>query len=108
LLDECQEIDHDPVSNHAPLSAAENARRDEVEDVFRAAVNDRVAGIITALAPDNDVRLGGENVDDLALAFITPLRSDQDCVRHEKKDNKLSRRIRLDTFGTAQNDRMGR
>ena len=102
-------IDHHPIADDAPFPAAQDAGRDQVQDVFCAAVNDGVARVVAALAADDDVRLGGENVDDLPFALIAPLRANQNCVRHEKsKDNKLSRRIRLDTFGTAQNDRVRR
>ena len=45
-------------------------------------MNDGVAGVVPALAADDDVRLGGEHVDDFAFAFIAPLRADQNCVRH--------------------------
>src|SRR5205085_12412571 len=55
------------------------------QNVFRAAMNNGVAGVVPALAADHDVRLGRQHVDDLALAFVAPLRADQNCVRHENK-----------------------
>ena len=36
-------------------------------------MDDSVPGIVATLAADNDVRLGGEHVDDLAFALVTPL-----------------------------------
>ncbi len=75
------------------LAAPQNAGRNQMEHVFRAAMDDGVAGIVTALAAHHDVRLRGQHVDDLALAFVAPLRADQNCVRHEsgEMDNKSSR-----------------
>src|SRR5258708_7823268 len=100
-------IDHDAIADDASFSAPQNSRRDQVQNVFRPAMDDGVPGVVPALAADDDVRLRGENVDDLALAFIAPLRANQNGVRHEKRnDNKLSRCIWLDTFGTAQKNRM--
>src|ERR1700682_4080841 len=78
-----------------------------MENVFLAAMDNGVTRVITSLAAHYNVRLGGQDIDDFPFALIAPLGADQDCVCHEiRKDNKLSRRIRLDTFGTAQNDRM--
>ncbi len=66
-------------------------------------MNDGVAGVVSALAADDDVRLAGEDVDDFAFAFIAPLRADQNCVRHELKiGQKISRRIRQDAVGTCR------
>ena len=53
-----------------------------MQNVFRAAMNDGVAGVVAALAADDDVRLRGQDVDDFAFPFIAPLRADQNCVRH--------------------------
>ena len=48
-------------------------------------MNDGVAGVVAALAADDDVGLLGQNVDDLAFAFVAPLGADQNCVRHESE-----------------------
>ena len=74
-----------------------------MQDVLRPAMNHRMAGIISALAPNDDVRFGGEDINDFAFALIAPLRTDQDCVSHGmgETDNKSSRCIRLDTCGTS-------
>jgi hypothetical protein len=41
-----------------------------------------MASVVTTLEPHNDVGLLGQPVDDLALAFVTPLGSDYDHVCH--------------------------
>jgi hypothetical protein len=40
-------------------------------------------GIMAALETNHDVRLLGQPVDDLAFAFVAPLRADNHHVRHE-------------------------
>ena len=47
-----------------------------MQDVFSAAMNDRVSGIVPALAADNNVSLGSEHIDDFAFSLIAPLRAD--------------------------------
>ena len=54
-----------------------------MQNVFLAAMNDGVAGVIPALAAHHDVGFGGKDIDDFPLAFIAPLRADQNRVRHD-------------------------
>jgi hypothetical protein len=54
-----------------------------MEHIFFSTVNDGVAGVVAALAADDDVGIAGQDVDDLAFAFIAPLRADEDGVCHE-------------------------
>ncbi len=74
-----------------------------MQHIFHAAVDDCMAGIIAALAADNDVRLRSKHVDNFAFALIAPLHSDQNCVCHVKSKigKKFSRRILRDTVGTC-------
>jgi hypothetical protein len=74
--DERQRIDNDAVANHTNLSTPEYSRGNKVEDVFGAPMNDRVPGIVAALAADNNVSLGSEHIDDFAFSLIAPLRAD--------------------------------
>ena len=53
----------------------QNARRDEVQDVFLVANLNRVARVVAALIAHHHVGLLGQHVDDLALALVTPLRT---------------------------------
>ena len=86
-------IDNHAVADDATLAAPQNSRRNEMQNIFRPAMNHGMAGVVPALAAHDDVRVRREHVDDLALAFIAPLRADQNGVGHG--NNKLSRRIRL-------------
>jgi hypothetical protein len=42
-----------------------------------------VPGIVAALEADHDVGLGGQPIDDLALALVAPLGPDNNYIRHE-------------------------
>ena len=48
---------------------------------FSVIVYDRVAGIGTALKTDDDIRLFGHHIGDLALAFISPVCA-YNCLYH--------------------------
>ena len=62
---------------------AHNARREERELIRRAVDDQRMAGVVAALKAHDDIGLLGEPVDDLALAFVTPLGADDDHIGHE-------------------------
>src|ERR1017187_3397130 len=55
-----------------------------MQDVFRPTMNDGMAGVVSTLTAHDNVRVRSENIDDLPLSFIAPLRPDQDCVRHNR------------------------
>ncbi len=85
------------------LLLAQDAGRDEVQDVFLLADEDRVAGVVAALRADDDVRLLGQHVNDLAFAFVAPLGADQNCIRHSYPWKTISNppRQRLSTAPIA-------
>ena len=47
-----------------------------------AADDDGVAGVVSAVVARHDLDLLGEQVDDLALAFVAPLAARHNDVRH--------------------------
>jgi hypothetical protein len=47
-----------------------------VENILLISNNHRVTGIVSALAADDDIGLIGEKIDNLSLAFISPLSPD--------------------------------
>ena len=58
-----------------------------MEDESLAADPDRVAGVVTALIASDDIEAIGKDVDDLALAFVAPLRTDNRkilVIRHDQ------------------------
>ena len=64
------------VANDTGLALPENAGRNEVENVFGAVGDDRVAGVIAALTTCNDIDRFCEIIDNFAFAFVAPLESE--------------------------------
>ena len=81
LSDQNLRIDDAAVADHAGLAAHDAAR--QRADLERLVTDDNcVSGVRTALVAAHDVRVLREQVDDLALAFVAPLRPDDDSRRH--------------------------
>src|SRR4029077_2000407 len=74
--------DDHPLAQHAGDTAAQDARRDEVRDVLLSVDHQRVSRVRAAAPTDDDLSLLGEQIDDLALTFVSPLRSDDDDDGH--------------------------
>src|SRR5215471_1198918 len=68
-------IDNHSVSNHTNFAVPQNPRRDQMQHIFDAAVNDGMPGIVAALTADNYVRACSKHIDNLAFALIAPLHS---------------------------------
>ena len=61
----------------------QDAARNQAQDGFFAADNQRVAGIVPALEADHAAGLLGQPIHNLAFAFVAPLRTDDHYVlRH--------------------------
>ena len=71
-------IEHDAVADRAPHARVQNAARNLVQDERVFAEIDGVAGVRAALIADHPVGALGEDVDELALPFVAPLRADDD------------------------------
>src|SRR5581483_2986860 len=76
-------VDHAAGADHA-LLARHDPRREVPELEGLPLDLDRVAGVRPALVAADEVRLLGEQVDDLALALVTPLRPDDDGRGHAR------------------------
>ena len=84
LGDQHLRVDDAAVADHARLAADDSARQ-RADLVRLVADHDRVAGVRPALVAADDVGVLGEQVDDLALAFVPPLRADDDGGRHGRQ-----------------------
>jgi hypothetical protein len=82
--DEGDGVDDNAVGDDAGFARAEDAAGNQVQDVFFAAVNDGVSGVVTALTADDEVGVIGKKVDDFAFAFVTPLGSDENGICHNR------------------------
>ena len=82
FFDEPGGVEDDAVADDAALAFVEDAGGDEVQHEALAADFDGVAGVVAALGAHDPVGALGQDVDDLAFAFVAPLGADQDGVGH--------------------------
>src|SRR5262249_13366191 len=81
-LDQYHRIDDAAGADHTLLAAQDPGR--DMPDLVRLAVgHDRVACIRPAVVAADEIGMLGEQVDDLALALVSPLRADDDGGRHQ-------------------------
>ena len=85
-------VDHHAVADDAPHARMQDARRQQVQNELGAAHPHRVAGVVASLVTRHNGRVGGEEVDDLALALVTPLRTDDGDVHALPRPVKAGRR----------------
>ena len=78
FLDQRGRRQHHAVADQAQRVGAQDAGRDQVQDGLLAPDDQRVAGIVAALETDDGTDFLGEQIDDLALAFIAPLGAEND------------------------------
>ena len=76
---QCPGIEDDAVADHR-RRAGDDARRQQRKLIDLAINDQRVAGIVAALEAHDHVRPAREPVDNLAFAFIAPLRADDRYV----------------------------
>ncbi len=69
-------IHHHAIADDARLAAAQDAGRNEVQDISFPADINRVPGVVAALGADNDLGLVGQDIDDFSLALVAPLGAD--------------------------------
>ena len=82
FLDQVPWVDDHAIADDRQLAGAHDAGRQQRQLVFNPADDQRMAGVMAALKPDDDVGAAGQPVDDLALALIAPLGADHGHVCH--------------------------
>ncbi len=75
FFDQTHRVNHHAIANDAGLPAAQDAGGNQVQHVFLTADENGVSRVVPALGTDHDVRPFRQDVNDLALAFIAPLRA---------------------------------
>ena len=75
LGEERLRIDDDAVADDAGDAVVEDAGRQQPQDELAAVGVDRVPGVVPALVARDDREVRRQQVDDLALAFVAPLRA---------------------------------
>ena len=80
LFEQRLEREHDAVADQTLHVCVQDAGRDERENGFLAADDQRMPGVVAALEARDRVRLIGEQIDDFALALVAPLQADHDQI----------------------------
>src|SRR5439155_7610319 len=75
-------IEGDARPDQAAGLLVEDAGWHQMEGELAHRIDDGVPSIVAALGSYHDVRSTGQQVDDLALAFVTPLATDDGEYRH--------------------------
>src|SRR5207248_341023 len=105
LRDQDLGVDDAAVADHARL-APDDAARERADLVGLVADDDRMPGVRPALIAADHVRVLREQVDDLALPLVAPLRPDDDGRRHVP-DSRRRPRPPLPPAPPAPGDRAG-
>ena len=69
-------IDHDTISDDARDTRMQNAGGNQTENELRPVHVHGMAGVVSALVPCHEREMRREEIDDLAFAFIAPLRTE--------------------------------
>jgi len=72
--------EHHPVADEATHPFTQDTRGDEVQHRLPAVDDQGMAGVVPALETHHGIRLVGKEIDDLALALITPLGADDHYI----------------------------
>ena len=75
LRKERRRIDHHAVADHAGDARMQDAGREQPQHELASVGVHGVAGVVAALIPGHDREVRRQEVDDFALAFVSPLRS---------------------------------
>src|SRR5438128_11815697 len=78
FFEKCNGIENYTVSDYAAASCAQHATRDQLQDKLFAVDDDRVPRVMAAGVASHDGKILRQDIDDLALAFVTPLGADDD------------------------------
>src|SRR5439155_341165 len=78
FFEKCEGTENYTVPDYAAASCAQHATRDQLQDKFFAVDDDCVPGIVASGVASHDGKIFGEDIDDLAFAFVTSLGADDD------------------------------
>src|SRR5690349_10524405 len=102
FLDQRERVDHSAIADDAGFVFVQGTGRDQAENIFFTVDHQRMSGIVATLKTYDHVGIGGEEVDDLALALVTPLRADNCNCLHTACPESIepcTRRSALDAGG---------
>ena len=90
LREERLRIEHHAVADDAHRLGVQDPRGDEAQDELPARHVDGVAGVVATLVAGHDREVRGEEVDDLALALVAPLRAEHRDVHRGRFYTRLA------------------
>src|SRR5262245_28401898 len=90
---EGREVDDHAVSDHAYLIRMQYSRGYQMQHVLLTVDDHRVTGVVSSLIAGYHIEVCRQQIDDLALAFITPLSTYHDEISHHNS--------RLQTTGSG-------
>ena len=76
-------VDHHAAAHPPARVRVHHARGNRVQLEGLRRNGHGVAGVVAAVEARHDVGLAGQQIDDAALAFVAPLRSNYDIQRHD-------------------------
>ena len=82
FFQENEGIQDDAVADKAELARMQDAGRNGVQNGLFAIDLNRMSCVVAALKADNNITAGTEHVNNLALAFVTPLGANDNRVCH--------------------------
>ena len=82
LFQENKGVQDNAVAYETEFAGMQDAGRNGVQNGLLAIDLDRMSCVVAALEADHNITVGTEHVDDLALAFITPLGANDNRVCH--------------------------
>jgi hypothetical protein len=82
-------VDHEAGSENAQHSFVQDPGWNQVQDQLPLIANDGVAGVVAAVEASHDLEGRGDQVDDLPLAFVTPLAANDCNIRHRDAGRAL-------------------
>src|ERR1700720_2290661 len=71
-------IDHHPIAEHTGLAGMNDAGGNQMEHKRAVTYKDGMSCVVPALIANDDVEALGQQIDNLAFAFIAPLGADYD------------------------------
>lgn len=82
FLEEARDVDDAAAADNIDAAGVDEARGQDVEVIGDAVGNDGVSSIVTALGAAADLGFVGEDVGELALAFVAPLGAEDNGDGH--------------------------
>jgi hypothetical protein len=82
FLEEAGHVDNAAAADNVDAAGVDEARGEDVKVVGDTIGDDGVSGVVTTLSAAAQLRFVGEDVGELALAFVAPLGAEDYCRRH--------------------------